>query len=180
MVTTYVALLYSIVLPDGKRLVMSDLKDMAKDLGLIEPRTILATGNLVFESKATSVPKLEEKLEAAFAGKFGKSIPMIVRTAEDWLKLVRNNPFPEESERDGSLVAVRVQRNPLPASLMAELEPLRMRNERLALVNGDIWFVSPNQLSGSRLYSALTPRKLGVGTFRNWNTTRKLGEMLVD
>src|SRR5688572_13519929 len=102
MATTYVALLYSIILPAGKRLVMSDLKDMAKELDLIDPRTILATGNLVFEAKRTTAAKLERQLDAAFEQKFGKAIPIIVRTAEDWLKLVKANPFPKESEANGS------------------------------------------------------------------------------
>ncbi len=160
---------------------MSDLKDMANDLGLIDPRTILATGNLVFEAKRTTVGKLERQLDAAFEQRFGKAIPIIVRTAEDWLKLVKGNPFPRKSETNGSLVAVRVQRDRLALSIMAELEKLRAQNERLAMVDGDIWFAEDqNQLSGSRLFAAMTPKKLGIGTFRNWNTTRKLGEMLVD
>ncbi|TIX36354.1 MAG: DUF1697 domain-containing protein, partial [Mesorhizobium sp.] len=42
---TYVALLYSIVLGEGRRVVMSDLKAMAESLGLNNPRTLVATGN---------------------------------------------------------------------------------------------------------------------------------------
>ncbi len=49
---TYVALLHSIVLSPGKRVVMADLKAMAEGLGLRNARTLAATGNLVFEGAA--------------------------------------------------------------------------------------------------------------------------------
>ena len=50
--TTYVALLHSIVLGPGKRLLMADLKAMAEALGFRAPRTLVATGNLIFEAEA--------------------------------------------------------------------------------------------------------------------------------
>ncbi|TIO91164.1 MAG: DUF1697 domain-containing protein, partial [Mesorhizobium sp.] len=45
---TYVALLYSIILGEGRRVVMSELKAMAEAIGLKNVRTLVATGNLVF------------------------------------------------------------------------------------------------------------------------------------
>jgi putative membrane protein insertion efficiency factor len=48
--TTYVALLHSIVLAPGRRVVMSDLRDMASSLGYQNPRTLVSTGNIVFET----------------------------------------------------------------------------------------------------------------------------------
>ncbi|TIU61535.1 MAG: DUF1697 domain-containing protein, partial [Mesorhizobium sp.] len=94
---TYVALLYSIILGEGRRVVMADLKAMAEGLGLKSIRTLVATGNLVFEARATKVPDLEQKLETAFEKTFGRHVDIIVRSADDWLKLAIGNPFPAES-----------------------------------------------------------------------------------
>ncbi|MBW8882385.1 MAG: DUF1697 domain-containing protein [Asticcacaulis sp.] len=90
VMTAYVALLYSVVLPNG-RLVMADLKDMAAGLGLENPRTLVATGNLVFETSGAAVAELETRLESAFEKRFGKHIDFIVRTADDWRKTVAAN-----------------------------------------------------------------------------------------
>ncbi|TIT84418.1 MAG: DUF1697 domain-containing protein, partial [Mesorhizobium sp.] len=84
---TYVALLYSILLSEGRRLVMSDLKAMAEGLGLKNVRTLVATGNLVFETRSTKISALEQRLERAFEETFGRHVDIIVRGAEDWLKL---------------------------------------------------------------------------------------------
>ncbi|RWL89300.1 MAG: DUF1697 domain-containing protein, partial [Mesorhizobium sp.] len=60
---TYVALLYSIILGEGRRVVMADLKSMAEELGLKNVRTLVATGNLVFEARTGEISKLEQRLE---------------------------------------------------------------------------------------------------------------------
>ncbi|TIS14950.1 MAG: DUF1697 domain-containing protein, partial [Mesorhizobium sp.] len=104
---TYVALLYSIILGEGRRVVMSELKAMAEAIGLKNVRTLVATGNLVFEARTASVSGLERRLEKAFEETFGRHVDIIVRGAEDWLKLAAANPFPDESAKAGDQVAVR-------------------------------------------------------------------------
>src|SRR5437867_8875896 len=104
---TYVALLYSIILGEGRRVVMSDLKAMAEGIGLKNVRTLVATGNLVFEARSTKLSHLERRLEKAFEGTFGRHVDIIVRGAEDWLKLAAANPFPAESVDTADQVAVR-------------------------------------------------------------------------
>ncbi len=76
---TYVALLYSIILGEGRRVVMSDLKAMAESLGLKNPRTLVATGNLVFETQETDVAALEQRLETAFEETFGRHVDIVAR-----------------------------------------------------------------------------------------------------
>ncbi|NUS18861.1 MAG: DUF1697 domain-containing protein, partial [Mesorhizobium sp.] len=63
---TYVALLYSIGLGEGRRLVMSDFKAMAEGLGFNNVRTLVSTGNLIFEARANELSMLERRLEKAF------------------------------------------------------------------------------------------------------------------
>lgn len=170
--TTYVALLHSIILPKG-RLVMADLRALAAKLGLGAPRTLVATGNLVFTADGSSVAKLEAQLEKAFAERFGKPVDIIVRTATDWRALVRGNPY-----GDGENVMVRVMRRPLPQSVVGDLERYRPAEDSLCIVDGDLWVKFADKPSQSRLLSALTTQKLGVGTSRIWNTVRRLGDMI--
>ena len=57
--TTYIALLHSIVIAPGKRVVMSDLRDMASSLGYRNPRTLVSTGNIIFETADSPVGRGE-------------------------------------------------------------------------------------------------------------------------
>ena len=66
---TYIALLHSIVIAPGKRVVMADLRDMASSLGYRNPRTLVSTGNIIFETPESPIGEIEAKLEAAFPRK---------------------------------------------------------------------------------------------------------------
>ena len=175
--TSYVALLYSIGIGGGRRLVMSDWRSMMESIGLENPRTLIATGNAVFQSRAT-IRQLENRLESAFEQSFGRRVDTIVRTKASWQRLVAGNPFPQESSRDGSSVVVRLMRAPLDEGASGSLEAYATQGERLTIVNGDLWIHFMQEPNRSRLFGALTSERLGVGTIRNWNTVRRLNEML--
>ncbi|MEZ2219514.1 DUF1697 domain-containing protein [Rhizobium sp. RCC_161_2] len=172
---TYVALLYSIVLGPGRRVVMSDLRAMAEDLGFTNVKTLVATGNLVFEAGDQPIAAIETQLEAGFAKTFGKRVDIIARDAATWMKLVASSPF---ADGDGSEVAVRVMRKPLDPSVIEVLEKRRSDPERLAVVDGDLWIDFGGKASETRLLSSLTTKHLGVGTLRNWNTVRGVARMI--
>ncbi|WP_214471000.1 DUF1697 domain-containing protein [Mesorhizobium sp. dw_380] len=175
---TYVALLYSIILGEGRRVVMSDLKAMAEGLGLRNVRTLVATGNLVFESDKTTISALEKRLEAAFETAFGRHVDIIVRGAGDWLKLASCNPFPRESAEAGDQVAVRVMRKPVAEDALSGLQTCAAEDEKVLLVGGDIWLVFSRERPSSRLLAAASHKRMGIGTSRNWNTVQKLAEMV--
>ncbi|MDN3276523.1 DUF1697 domain-containing protein [Frankia sp. RB7] len=174
--TIYVALLYSVVLPLGRRLAMAELRAMAQGLGLHDPQTIGATGNLTFESDEASASELEKNLEAAFNARFGKPVAIIVRNADSWRRLLRANPFRAEATADPERVAVRVMRSPIPKGGENALTRY-ISDERIAVAGGDLWIHFNGDPARSRLLSALGAGRLeGVGTLRNTNTLRRIGE----
>ena len=177
--TMFAALLHSIVLGPGRRVVMADLRGVASGAGFLNPRTLGATGNLVFEAKADiSVSEAELRLEAGILRAFNKHIDVIARQAEAFRRMAAANPFPEESARDGSLVGVRVMREPLRAGFEKALQEWRGEGERIAVVDGDLWVAFAGQPSKSRLLSRMSKQHLGIGTVRNWNTVRTLAAMI--
>ena len=178
MPKAYVALLYSITLGDRGRVRMAEWREMMTSLGLRNPRTLIATGNAVFESECASSAQLETALEEAFVSAFGRRVDTIVRTAERWRRLVGGNPFLDASRCEGDRVAVRVMRQPLGRDVAAMLGPYATQGERLEIVDGDLWVHFGETPAQSRLLPVLTPKRLGVGTLRNWNTVRRIGEML--
>lgn len=173
--TVYVALLHSIVLGGGRRVVMSDLRAMTEGLGFTNVRTLVATGNLVFEAKEQPIDQLEARLEAGFAKSFGKHVDIIARDGETWRRLAADNPF---GNSEGSEVIVRVMRDSLDPSVLTNLEKRRSGAERLAVINGDLWIDFAGKASETRLLSALTTQRLGVGTMRNWNSVRGILDMV--
>ncbi|HEV7325207.1 MAG TPA: DUF1697 domain-containing protein [Bosea sp. (in: a-proteobacteria)] len=173
--TTYVALLHSIVLGPGKRVLMADLKAMAAELGFRDSRTWVATGNLIFETDDAPLAMVEERLEAAFSSRFGKRVDIILRTAEGWRRVAAQNPFPEGKGAD---IGIRVMREPLGPDALAMLRGIAAPGIALALADGDLWIDFGGKPEETRLLSHLTTKKLGIGTLRNANTVKALAAML--
>ena len=178
MQNTYVALLYSIGIRDGRRLIMADWRSMMEGLGLQVPRTLIATGNAIFQSHGATIRELELQLEDEFERRFGWRVDTIVRTAASFRKLAGGNPFPRESERDGARVCVRFMREQLDRDSVSALKTYLTQGERLKLVQGDLWVHFKKEPNRSRLMPILGSKRLGTGTVRNWNTVRRLAEML--
>lgn len=174
----HIALLHSITIGGGRRLVMADWRAMMETLGLERPQTLVSTGNALFESEPTAIGQLERRLETVFEQCFGRHVDTIVKTAAHWRKVAASNPFLEEAQRDGARVAVRVMRKPLDQAAIEALTHYATQGERLRLAEGHLWIHFEQDPVGSRLVPQLTTRRLGVGTVRNWNTVRRLDEMI--
>jgi uncharacterized protein (DUF1697 family) len=177
--TTWIALLYSITVADGRRVRMSDLRELARALGFADPVTLLATGNLIFDATAPDARAVERRLEPAFAEAFGRAVPIVVRAGAEWPALLGGNPFPDAAAREPSRVSVRIMRTAAGPDVAERLAPYRGGDERLAVVDGDLWLHLPHGVATSRLAAAVTPKRAGgVGTFRNWNTVRRIADAL--
>jgi uncharacterized protein (DUF1697 family) len=175
---TFVALLHSIGIGGGRRLRMADWRAMLKETGFGNPRTLIATGNAIFESEKAEVQEIEDRLETAFNRRFGRHVDTIVCGAAAFQQLARENPFPKESRQDGSRVLVRVMREPLGEIVKKDLQPYLAQRERLRVVHGHLWVHFKHEPNRSRLMPILGSKRLGIGTVRNWNTVRRLDEML--
>ncbi|TAY52568.1 DUF1697 domain-containing protein [Rhizobium leguminosarum] len=174
--STFIALLHSIVLTPDRRVIMQDLRALAEELGYREPRTLVSTGNLVFEADDMRPHELEVTLEEGFEEKFGKHVDIIVRSDCTWMALCSTNPF---KDGNGDQVIARVMRLPVDPKKVEALKPLMTEGQRIAVVGGDLWIDFAGKPSQSKLLSALTTKQLGVGTMRNWNTVRGLTEMII-
>jgi len=178
-VKTLLALVRGINVGGFNRVAMADLRRLAERLGCKDVRTLLQTGNLVFRDAARDTAGLEQRFERAAAGQLGLKDPaFFVRTAEEWTALVRQNPFPDEAERDpGHLLAVLLKDAPRPAAVTALRAAIPGR-EQVAARGRTAYFYYPDGVGRSKLTPALIEKHLpGRGTARNWNTVLKLLEL---
>lgn len=156
---------------------MADLRDLLGRLGLLEPRSRLQSGNLVFRDEGRLGTELEHLLETEARSRLLLETAFFVRTAKEWQDLIARNPF-REAERDPAhLVVVALKEAPKPGAV----EALRaaIPGPELVRIHGrEAYVVYPEGIGPSRLTNALIERKLGTrGTARNWNTVLKLGTL---
>ena len=89
--TQYVALPRGI--NAGHRMKMADLRAVFESLGYDRVRTVLASGNVLFEAKRTAEATLVRDLEKALNATFGARIPVVIRTRAELERLADAKPF---------------------------------------------------------------------------------------
>lgn len=161
----------------GVRAPVAELRAMAADMGLKNPRTLAASGNLVVESGKVAAA-LETDIEAAMDRTFGLKVAAMVRTPEQWAKLVAANPFPKEAEAHPAKVLAMVMKDGIREGALEACRALAEGGEAVKAVDGVLYFWFPNGQGESAIFKKATPRMLGMGTGRNWNTVLKLADMV--
>lgn len=90
--TKYVALLRGIM-PMNPNMKSAKLKGFFEDLGFSNVATVIASGNVVFESSSNNSNALEEKIEKELPQKLGFKSTTIIRSEDELKKLVSKNPY---------------------------------------------------------------------------------------
>lgn len=146
---------------------MAELRAMAERCGFAEPRTHIASGNLVFR---TSLPAdaARRALERELEGWAGKPVPVFLRTPAELDAVLAANPFPDAP---GNRCLVTFLDAPPPEGWQSEIRHLK--HEEIAAIGREIYIHYGDGMGQSRL---VIPAARS-GTARNLNTIRKLVEM---
>ena len=163
-----VALLRAINLGPRNRVPMAGLRELLGELGHADVATVLQSGNVVLSARV-GPPRMAREVQAAIAERFGVDTPVIVRTADEWERVVAGNPLPVP---DGKRFQVVFFAEPPAADGLGDVG-----EERVAVRGREIYCWHPAGIQRSPLVKALS-RVEGVGTARNWNTVLKLRDLL--
>jgi len=160
----------------GKRQLKSaELKAVVEGLGFTEVKTILASGNVVFEAGDASPEALERDLHAALEKATGLKSDVYVRNRADLAALVAANPFPKEAEERPSFLLVTFHREPPSQAAIDKLLESHDGPERMVILGRELFTDFPEGQARSNLIPAMQKAKLAhANTGRNWNTVLKL------
>ncbi len=159
------------------KIAMADLRALAADLGLGEPKTLLQSGNLVFASKAKPAD-LETLLERETEKRLGLKTACLVRSGKEWDAVIAANPFPEAAKSDPSHLVVMPLKEAPPAAAVKALQDAIKGTEIVRAEGRTLYATYPAGIGTSKLTIAVIERKLAtIGTGRNWNTVLKLAAM---
>jgi uncharacterized protein (DUF1697 family) len=163
----YIALLRAVNVGGTGKLPMSDLKAMCEELGFAHVATYIASGNVVFESKA-SEPEVKAALEKRLQTHAGAPVGVVVRTDAEMAAVVKANPFPKASPSQA--VAIFLDQPP-PRDALDHAAGIN--DETMRLGRREIYVHYPSGIGRSKLRIPAAK----TGTMRNMNTIAKLAEM---
>ncbi|MEO5759961.1 MAG: DUF1697 domain-containing protein [Mesorhizobium sp.] len=170
--------LFSGINVGGNRIVkMAELRVFFEALGFTDVATYVQSGNAVFRARKGDAPELTKEIEAAFEKKWGFYSRIMVRDA-DWFEgLDKENPYPEIAGEPKKLHAYVLEREPT-AEETAQLTEKCIGPETFQIKRDVLYLHAPEGLGESK-FANLIPRTLKVpGTARNWRTVQALLEMV--
>lgn len=176
-----VALLRGINVGGKNKIAMAALREMFAAVGLPNAKSLLQSGNIVFQPGRLSPSAIEKSLEAQSAKRLNLPVDYFVRTAAEWSRLIAANPFAAEAKKDPGHLIVMAFKVVVDGGAVKALQAA-VKGPEIVRAKGRELFISyPAGIGTSKLTSALIEKMIGHrGTARNWNTVTKLEQLLTD
>jgi uncharacterized protein (DUF1697 family) len=173
-VNTFIALLRAINLGSHNKVPMAELRSLCSGLGWKDVTTYIQSGNVIFRSGRGRVA-LAQELEEAIADRFGYTVPVVVRTAEEWAAAALGNPFPDESDREPNRVMLASSKLAPEEGALEALLARASEGERVGRVGDALWIYYSGSVARTKLTPAHLDRAAGSPvTTRNWRTVTTL------
>jgi uncharacterized protein (DUF1697 family) len=176
----YVALLLDINV-GGKTLIkMAELKACVEELGLDDVSTYIASGNVLFESRARDAAKLERTIERAVEKRFRLPVKVVVLDRSAYARIVK--AIPKSWVGDDTLRAnvAFVRRGTDAKQVVRELEPDAAVEEVKAINGAILWATKRNAVNRSVMRKLIGGAAYKELTVRNLKTTLRLQELLTE
>ncbi len=164
----YVAFLRGVSPMNAK---MAELKRCFERAGFTDIKTVLSSGNVVFNARVTPEAVLERKAEATMAKQLGRTFYTIVRPANVLREMLEADPYatfrlPANVKR---VVTFLRESHTVKPSL-----PIEVDGARILIMNGREIFTAYVPSPRGPVFMALIEKTFGTNvTTRTWDTVKK-------
>lgn len=168
----YIALLRGVNVGRAKRIAMADLRKLVESLGYTGVRSLLNSGNIVFDAAMPAVDAAQA-IEEAMILRLGVAARVFVFAGDEVGEIIDDNPLLHLADDHARLFAFLLAGEPQRA-LAADLCGQNWEPEAVAIGRRAAYVWCPQGLLDSPAAAALG-KQLGDGaTSRNWKTMTKL------
>jgi uncharacterized protein (DUF1697 family) len=174
--TGYVALLRGINVGGNSLVKMGPLKNVFESLGFENVRTLLASGNVLFETTETDISNLKQKIEKELENSFKRTINVNLRSIQKIQDLVDSDPFKNIKLTPKTRLNVTF----LPGDIKSNLKiPYRDPETDFQIVSSSsgnlCWALEPSVNHGTVDAMSFIEKEFGKNvTTRSWNTVCKI------
>jgi uncharacterized protein (DUF1697 family) len=159
---------------------MTKLKELYESLHFTNVTTYIQSGNVVFCSHEKDIQKNQKLIEQKIEDVYSFSVPTLIISANKLKKIISSVPF-NLSKMDLSKLAVTFLDSAPDKTLIKNLDKFKGEHEKFIISEDVIYLYCPDGFGRTKLTNNLFENKLKVtATSRNWKTTNKLFEMIIE
>lgn len=176
--TQYVAFLRAINVGGTSVIKMEALRALFEDLDYANVKTVIASGNVLFESKAAE-GTVTRAIEKALGTHLGREAKAFVRTIADVRRIAELKPFPRaELEAEGSELHIAFLEKEPGADATKRLMALESPIDGFRVHGTEAFWLRRRKVGESKLAANFLEKALGQkSTVRNAKTIRRIAEM---
>lgn len=172
----YVALLRGVNV-GGHTVKMAELRRVLERMGLTDVSTFIASGNVIFASKARDEVALARRIEQELEGAFGFAVPTFLRSDAEVCALAAATHF--VGAPGGGTEYVGFLAAPVPAARAKAVLALADGRNRFAVKGREVhWWTAGKMMESGLDYPVIEKAIAERATFRNITTVRRLAGML--
>jgi len=175
---TFISMLRGINLGGHKMIRMAELKSLYEALDLVNVKTYVQSGNVVFDSPERDASKLASLIEAQIERSFGHAVSILIRSPNDFQRIVDTNPFLHGRNEDPAKLHVTFLYSSPSKSQLSNLGVPKGEADEFFVGNQEIFLFCPNGYGRTKLPNNFFEKKLDTpATTRNWKTVTALHQM---
>jgi uncharacterized protein (DUF1697 family) len=178
--TTYIALLRGVNVVSNP-VNMGELRAMLTELGYANVRTYINSGNAIFDA-SESAAQVQRDVEAALEEMVGRKGKVVIRTAAELSKVVKENPLLKGKKPEAlKKMHVVFLEKAATAKGKHELAKIPPGETKYEVVGKHVYLYVPQGFAGTKIQNNSIEKALGVAaTTRSWGTVTKLAELAAE
>ena len=159
----------------GHVVTMAALRREFEALGVMDVETFIASGNVIFTSRATDVASLEKKVEARLRAALGYEVATFIRTGAEVAAVAGHKAFTASQVRDAGALCVGFLSEPLGAAATRTLMAFTTDIDEFHTHGREVYWLCRKKQGDSTFSNARFEKAVKVrATFRGINTVVRL------
>jgi len=154
---------------------MAQLTNLYESLGLVNVKTYVQSGNVIFNSAKSNTFALAILIEAQIKRLLGYSVSVFIRDTNDFQRIIDSNPFLNKRKEDPAKLHVTfLYRLPSVAKLGSWSIP-NDKSDEFFVGGQEIFLFCPYGYGKTKFSNTFFEKKLSMpATTRNWKTVMAL------
>jgi uncharacterized protein (DUF1697 family) len=170
----YVAFLRAINV-GGHVVTMAELRRHFEALGVTDVATFIASGNVIFSTRATALPVLEKRIAKGLHAELGYEVPCFIRGGAEVAAIAKYRPFTAAQLKGSLSFCVGLLGEPLTPAARKALMALQTNDEIFHADGRELYWSSRIGQRDSAISNVMLERALKMRfTFRGMNTMIRL------
>lgn len=174
----YISILRGINVSGNRMIKMDELRKMYESLKFKNVKTYIQSGNVLFENMKMKPADLEKQISKQILKQFGFEVPVLVKDAEEFKTVLKNNPFVNVRKEDITKLHVTFLADEPNQTNVEKIKTGNYGADEFIISGKTVYLFCPNGYGNTKLNNTFFESKLKTSaTTRNWKTINELAKM---